>query len=214
MLAPEKPKNGEMPAARQHNRHRPKVEVRAMRDEEDQRVLAVKRAQPGQLLIVGDDVVTAQQPTPEPVPRLRHELFMRGGDLAEMADRLLEHGRVVSAELPGELANALVEPRGRAHRVDLGRVSPPEGIHREVAGQARRARPTLRELPEGPRNRASSRCQDAAHSTCSVGRTTISLTATRRGLVTMYSTASATSAGWRRSIPARARSRACTSMRR
>src|SRR5580700_10830415 len=131
-----------------------------------------------------------------------------------MADRLLEDGSLVSPELLGKLANPLVEPWRRAHRLHLGGGPPSKGADPEVAGEARRVRPILRKLLEGSRKRVFADDHGTAHSTCSVGRTTISLTATRRGLVTMYCTASATSAGSRRSIPARARSRVCTSTRK
>src|ERR1700759_703136 len=126
-----------------------------------------------------------------------------------MADRLLKHGSLVSPELLGKLANPLAEPWRRAHRLHFGGGPPSKGADPEVAGEARRVRSILRELLEGSRKRVFADDHGTAHSTCSVGRTTISLMATRRGLVTMYCTGSATSAGSRRSISAPGRPPVC-----
>jgi hypothetical protein len=105
-----------------------------MRDQEDQGVLAVQLAQPGERLLVEQGVVAAQHPPAEPLPLRDDGLVVRGRHLPERAGRLGQHILLGSAEPFGEVAHLALEGRCPEQLGDLGGIRRPR--FRRSPGQA------------------------------------------------------------------------------
>ena len=86
-LEPPRTKVGENPERGQLRPHRPAVEVGAVRDEEDERVLAVELAQAGEALLVEELVVAAQHPVAELLPQLAAALGVVARHLPQVQRR-------------------------------------------------------------------------------------------------------------------------------
>ncbi len=91
-----------------------------MRDQEDQGVLAVQLAQPGERFLVEQGVVAAPHPPAEPLPLGDHGLVVHGRHLPEGAGRLGQHILLGSAESFGEVAHLAPEGRCPEQVGDLG----------------------------------------------------------------------------------------------